>query len=209
MKIYISGVSGSGKSTLANYISAKYRIPLLNGSAKVLWKAYNIKSHKEMIEECVKDPEFGLEFQYKLLTHRKDLMLSEEKFVMDRSPLDGLVYFLLQVAPNLDSSKTMEFINAYKGAYPSDKYTQIFLDMPKDTLAKNLAIDGMRIDNIYYQTFVNDMFQKQIQHNWLEILQPKDKSSLLHIPDWQWEKRIKTIDKHLKPKYPWLEKIKL
>ena len=69
MKIFISGVSGVGKTTMAKQISKDYKIPFIEGSSKVLWDKYNIKSHIELIKKTYLEPQFGLDFQNELLDY--------------------------------------------------------------------------------------------------------------------------------------------
>ena len=70
MKIFISGVSGVGKTTMAKQISKDYKIPFIEGSSKVLWDKYNIKSHIELIKKTYLEPQFGLDFPEKSNPHQ-------------------------------------------------------------------------------------------------------------------------------------------
>ena len=55
MKIFLSGPSGIGKTTMAKHIAKLYGIKFVEGSSKVLWGDFGIKSHLDLIQKCDKD----------------------------------------------------------------------------------------------------------------------------------------------------------
>ena len=168
MKIFISGVSGVGKTTMAKQISKDYKIPFIEGSSKVLWDKYNIKSHIELIKKTYLEPQFGLDFQNELLDYRKNLIEKNDSFVSDRSPLDNLTYFLLQISDKLDSNETLKYIEKCNQSYPN-KYIQVYLGFNYSMGKEFFENDGFRINNIYYQFMVDAVFRQIITGNWLGI----------------------------------------
>jgi GTPase SAR1 family protein len=169
MKILLSGPSGVGKTTMANDISKEWDIPFIQGSSKNLWDKYRIKSHQHLIELCNNDLRFAVDFQYELLEVRKKIMKMNESFVTDRSPLDSMVYFLLNVSDRVDSNETLNYIKECSKSFP-DKYIQIFLGLTSGMLIqKGIEDDGFRINNIYYQLMVNNIFKGVIEGNWLDM----------------------------------------
>lgn len=187
-KIFISGTSGAGKTTLAKYISARYRIPFISSSAKELWGDYGVNSHKELIELTQRDPAVGLKFQYDLLDYRAKVLEGESEFVTDRGPLDNLVYFMTQCSYRIASEETENYIRACKEAYPSE-YTQIYLTANP----LELELDGYRIDNKYYQMTMDALFMFYEEAGWLSTEHKPTNHKI--IVDWDWEKRVKEVDR--------------
>lgn len=186
-RIIISGRSGAGKTTLAKYIASRYRIPFINGSSKVLWERYGIKNHKELIEKCDKDLEFAKNFQFELLSYRKEQINKYPEFVTDRGPLDNIVYYLLQVAAKETTVDTTTYIDLCFWDLPS--FTQIYINMKgKETVIP----DGKRVDNEWYQKTVDGIFRQYLASGIL-------KNEVITIHDWEWEKRIKIIERHFSP----------
>ena len=194
MKIFLSGPSGVGKTTMANEISKQYGIPFIQGSSRVLWDKYKIKSHQHLIELCNNDLRFAVDFQYELLEVRKELIKANDSFVTDRSPLDNLVYFLLNVSDRVDSNETMNYIHECTKSFP-EKYIQIFLGLTYGMLhQKGIEDDGFRINNIYYQLMVHNIFKGIIEGNWLDM----NMNRFEIIETWDREIRANKTDKLIK-----------
>lgn len=190
-KIFISGVSGSGKTTLAKYIAARYRIPFINGSSKVLWEKYNVKSHKDLITKCNEDHKMAVDFQYELLEYRKEQLKGVSEFVTDRAPLDNLVYYLLQISHMEETEATNGFVEACESTYDLFEYQQIFIDMEYYPIED----DGYRIVNAHYQRMVNCVFKDIIRSG--KLIQ---RDNLTIVNDWGWEDRVKLVEDMFKPK---------
>ena len=171
-KIFLSGVSGIGKTTLCNLISKNTGLPFLEGSSKVLWRDFNISSHKEIIDKSLSDPAFGLEFQYALLDYREKMIKENDSFITDRTPLDNIVYTIIQLGPSISSDETLKYIQRAKEVYKSveEEYQHIHLGLNNDMLGEMLIEnDGMRIPNFYYQLMVESVFRTCLDSNWLDI----------------------------------------
>jgi len=188
MKIFISGVSGTGKTTLAKYISQRFRIPFVEGSSKVLWEKHKIDCHLDIVRRSILTPKWGIEFQEELLAYRKELIVGLDSFVTDRSPLDNMVYFLLQNAPYVNTDDTEVYFNDCIETYP-DYYTQIFLDFnSEDNMIWER--DGIRIDNIPYQDMVNTIF--------MYIINTRPIQNVKLINQWNWERRVSIVEDLIK-----------
>ena len=196
MKIFISGVSGVGKTTMAKQISKDYKIPFIEGSSKVLWDKYNIKSHIELIKKTYLEPQFGLDFQNELLDYRKNLIEKNDSFVSDRSPLDNLTYFLLQVSDKLGSNETLKYIEKCNEAYPN-KYIQVYLGFNYNMGKEFFENDGFRINNIYYQFMVDAVFRQIITGNWLGI----NMDDFIRISTWDFRVKYELIKDKIQEVY--------
>jgi hypothetical protein len=150
----MAGPSGTGKTTLCEYISKEYNIPFVTTSTKPLWDKYGITSHEQLINKTLNDKLWGLNFQYEVLNYRVRLLKGLDQFVTDRSPIDNLVYFLLQNSHLLNESQTKEYINlcAESMMMFNSLITVPYLD---NTLLED---DGKRVNNKYYQMSVNSIF---------------------------------------------------
>lgn len=198
-KIYITGTSGIGKSTLAKKISEDRGIPFINGSSTVLWKNYNINSHKELLLMGINDPIRGLAFQLELLELREKLVEGVETFVSDRSFIDNIVYFLYQNSPYLDEEKTLEYINA-----AIDSYLRINKDndsavihlsrrFNEDDRMLNIEEDGKRIINGHYQDMMDDIFYSTIVKV-ITLFKGRGLQLAVHeIRHYNFEKRLRTV----------------
>lgn len=204
-KIYITGTSGIGKSTLAKKISEDRGIPFINGSSTVLWKNYNINSHKELLLMGINDPIRGLAFQLELLELREKLVEGVETFVSDRSFIDNIVYFLYQNSPYLDEEKTLEYINAAIDSYlrinKDNDSVVLFLSRrfkPGDRML-NIENNGKRIINPYYQDMMDELFFYIIGRvdrvfKERKIVSGLDLSFNTHeVRDYNFEKRLEKI----------------
>lgn len=189
MKILISGISGIGKTTLAKHISEQYKIPFVIGSSKILWPKFKINTHQELINKCSTSPRFALDFQYELLEYREKEMANNQTFVTDRSPLDNLAYFLLQISHNCSQLQTSDYIEACRKSFPVN-YTQLYLDFNKDVLAQmgEVEDDGARIINNYYQLTVASVFDNIIDNNLLDL------KHLKRLKVWDFETRVTEVD---------------
>ncbi len=154
LRICISGPSGVGKSTLATEISKAYNIPFITTSTKPLWDKYKIRSHQELIERTLVDPQWGIDFQDEVLDYRINKLLGVKDFVTDRSPLDNLAYFLMQNSYNTSEEKTAKYIQRCKDAMAL--FTGIIVIPFTDEVV--LENDGKRVNNRYYQEYTNAVF---------------------------------------------------
>jgi deoxyadenosine/deoxycytidine kinase len=200
-QIFITGTSGIGKTTLANYIASRYRIPFVEGSSKILWEKYNIKSHVELINLAGTNPGRLLDFQHELLDIRLENMQKEKDFVSDRSFIDNAVYFLLQNAANMTEKQTQDYLDKCK--YSAEqvvkgKYIYLSHDL-MDKHAFRITADGARIENMYFQNYaVAPIFDKVIKDDLLNI--GFDDKNLKIIKVFDWESRVNIVTSFLESK---------
>ena len=193
-QIFLMGTSGIGKTTLAEYISKRYRIPFIEGSSKVLWRKYNISSHKELLELS---PEILYEFQLELLYLRIEIIRENKDFVSDRSVVDNMVYFLLQNAHLLGDDSVNEYIKlcgeyAKESKNPKYIYLSHELSDPKKFQLEN---DGFRINSLNYQNnVVGPIFDNVIKKNMLGVL---NTNNFRMVRVYDWEERIQIVDSFL------------
>jgi hypothetical protein len=122
-------------------------IPFISTAGRSIWEKFNIRSHREIIEKTVNNPKWGYNYQDALLDERLKMMSKHDHFITDRSPIDNLVYFLMQVAPHISYAKTLEFIERAKEVSNGiDRliYIKHHKDLP-------LEADGARINNPVFQ----------------------------------------------------------
>lgn len=193
MKVLLTGASGSGKTTLAKHISEKYSIPFINGSAKELWPKYGITTHRELIKACDDSAEFAQSFQYELLLHRQKQTMGIDSYVTDRTPLDNLLYYMLQVSHKVDTDANRTYIRACQDAFPAGDCHLVMCTTPRN----GLEDDGMRINNVFYQMLCENtlLYLYQI---YLQSSQFNDRMSMTVLQEWDWDKRVKTINNLLR-----------
>ena len=159
MKIMFSGPSGVGKTTLSNFVAEQYNIPFITTSTKPLWDKYEITSHRELISRTIMDPQWGIDFQYEALFMRAKVIKENENFVTDRSPIDNIVYFLMQVTPFVSDSDTREYISsalATIAPYLEDDLLIFDVEFNNRTVLED---DGKRIAGFMYQEQVQNVFR--------------------------------------------------
>ena len=153
MKIMICGPSGAGKTTMAKYISEKYDVPYIHTDGPGLREKFNCSNHSEVIRMSALDPKAGLHYQEELLKQRGELATSEN-YVMDRSIIDSVAYFLMQNAPYLDDAATFSFIASAVSLLP--RVDHLIFIPPLYAGPEN---DGVRIQNIHYQRMTWQIMQ--------------------------------------------------
>lgn len=107
MKVAFTGSSGSGKTTLVKFVEDTFGLQHLSGSSghmvprteteKEVLESHG-GGHKAVIKYGAMNPQWGITNQLVLAEARKRLILENDNFVTDRSPVDNLVYMIAQQA---------------------------------------------------------------------------------------------------------------
>jgi len=190
VRLACSGPSGTGKTTLCEFISKEFDIPFITTSTKPLWDKYGITTHQELINKTTTDPAWGIEFQAEVLAYRVAKLEGVEEFVTDRSPVDNMVYFLMQNSHLATEEDTKLYLEGCKRAMILFN-TILALPFTVDTPLEN---DGKRIANQYYQKTVNSTFVVVSELMANELKQCNG----LTIPYWDMEKRKYEVTKLIK-----------
>ncbi len=153
MKIQICGPSGAGKTTLAKFIAEQFGIPYIHTDGPGLRKLYGCESHSDIIKMTAADIVKGNMYQYELLAQRSQLSMGDS-YVMDRSFVDSIAYFLLQNSAFNTEQETVAFIS--KTLAVCHRCTHLIMIPP---LYTNPEEDGVRIQNLQYQKMTWEMMK--------------------------------------------------
>ena len=199
MKIGVFGASGTGKSKLVEWISNNYKIENVNLSGKALWPELGLHTHEDLIIKSANNPDWGTQYQGDLLAYR--LMELDKRdtysFVSDRTPIDNIVYMLLQSSMYLSDDDTKNFIeNAVKHTF---KYYTHLIGLP--VLRKPPVQDGKRVINFHYQRMVDNVYKHVLENFVWPILHAKNSTDprFLIMTGWEWNDRIKTTRDFVSP----------
>lgn len=192
MKIAFTGPSGVGKTTLCKFVEKEFEIPHLSTSAsdvltepskELLRQVGWLESgHMQVIQESVLNPKFALIFQSLLLGARLRQIAENKTFVIDRSPIDNMVYRLTQAGIH-DNWKNynLAFTKAVEGAKELDLI--IFVKCSDDI--PGIEDNKSRIPNFHYQQYITKVFEIIIASH--PVFQEKVK--ILDKWDFDWRKR--------------------
>lgn len=203
-RICFTGPSGSGKSTLARYVNKETHIDYFEGSgySKLLsleQRAYLSErfgytggGHAEVIKLSNLDSEFGTVFQEFILGRRIAFILRNERgLVTDRSPVDNVVYCLLQTAHYTHDVFMESFIEKAKEAYLKLTHL-IFIPCTNPSIEDNKS----RVDKLHYQKLVSSVFEFVLKEYFLPL---KGGPKVLVLDYWDLEKRKKAVMEFINP----------
>lgn len=186
--IMLCGPSGTGKTTLAQWIAKKYDLKFIPTSSKVLWKKYGIADHAHLIRKSIGSPMWGYKFQEELLDYREDVMAKNFNYITDRSPIDNMVYFLLQVTPHISYKLTENYIDRCKSLIDRNNHNEWLFHLPFNKEVIKLEDDKARIINPIYQECTQLYFDYCIAQI--------DKT-IIKLDTWDFEKKIKIVQSYL------------
>jgi len=204
-KIALCGSSGCGKTTLAKALSPIVGIPYTPMSQKGIFSSETIEkfreqtnnnyfteiSHQMIIYLSHRFPNFGINFQFELLKERTLRILENETFITDRSPVDNLVYFLLQCGPYASNQQVNAFIRkAQKSIENVDAIILLHQNPEKGYVIED---DGSRIINNEYQKMVDSVFEYVIKNHFKVYPQSNSKPYIMEIKEWDITKRIEIL----------------
>lgn len=165
MRIAFTGASGAGKTTMVHYVRDTYSIPWIDGSSGIIKTQQDQldiqgmglklgKGHAEVIKSGHMFPDAAWVNQRRILDRRADLFNYNDSFVTDRSPIDCIVYAIMQCGPYVKQEDLKELI---------DKATRVLKRLDYLIYVRPLSFvqdNGSRIANLYYQMAVDAVFYR-------------------------------------------------
>jgi len=196
MKIAFAGPSGLGKTTLAHLVADRLKIAHPSTSAGDIFTRedkYNLKDlygyegkgHQNVINLSASDPEFGVTFQNVLLSRRAKQIEDNNPVVLDRCPIDNVVYMLTQAGHNMRETQVNEFINRAQLAYLELSHV-IMIRYSSDI--PFIEDNKSRVPNRYFQQYISDVFGGVYVRYFSHIIGPR----VIEIDFWNLEERVKT-----------------
>ncbi len=167
-KVAFSGASGSGKTTLVTFVAEQMGLKHISGSAgdvkKEIDKLYIDElydypggSHSGVIRFSALNPEYGIANQKTLQMRRKELIMTNDNFITDRSPVDNVTYFINQCGfhPMVTDEMTRLFMLEALEAW--NELTHVIY--VKSVQPTEVERNGNRIANKYYQKAIDAQFE--------------------------------------------------
>lgn len=168
MKIAFTGSSGSGKTTLVTYVAEQLKLQHISGSAGDVKKegdkmliddmlAYPGGGHVGVIRYSALNPEYGVMNQKLLQMRRRELIMENDNFVTDRSPIDNLTYFINQCGyhPLVTNQMVEEFAKDCLKAW--EELTHVIY--VKAVQPNAVEVNGSRVANNWYQKAIDAQFE--------------------------------------------------
>jgi GTPase SAR1 family protein len=204
-KVAFTGSSGSGKTTLVTYVAEKLKLKHISGSAgdvktegDKMWldeiARYPGGGHHGVIAFSALNPQYGWINQKMLQMRRRQIIMENDNFVTDRSPIDNLTYMINQVAyhPEITNEMCLEFANDCMQAWEELTHVVYVKAVQPNEVERN----GSRISNNWYQKSVDAQFEYWLD-NWF-VAKSVSGPTILTIDYWDLEKRKKDVIKFLK-----------
>lgn len=175
MIVYLSGVSGTGKTTLGNNIVENLKRKIFDSefisfSGKVLWEAYGISSHADLIQKGKLQPNWLYEYQLALLNQRINVLNTldpEMIYVTDRSPVDNLVYTISELSDVLPKELLDDYIYKCQEALNMHPYV---LGLHNFNPGIFITDDSFRIVSPFYQVMIDAIFKLVVwEYNLLNV----------------------------------------
>lgn len=206
MRIALTGPSGSGKTTLAKHIEERYRLPFISQSAgdiipkyvKEQWEVlfnYKSKGHLNVIQLGHKHPEFATDFQKELMRARAGSVENQDPFVVDRCPVDIMVYTLLQASMYMTDMELhemrmrlqLQLVNNY----------DIIIFVPTLSVAEVEDNDSRIAVKPFQKSVVTPVFK-----NIMSLMLPEEAMSRdsrpyplrhMEVDVWDWDARVRQV----------------
>ena len=199
LRIACLGASGSGKTTIANFIQETFGTPFIPNSAGLviperqkdyLRTTYHWKEngHADVIRLSNEFPSFGQTFQKNLLEARGRIIMNNNTFVLDRSPIDNVAYMLAQCS-HLASEEWVEQFIKEAQAYTSN--ITHFITFP--SLATEIEVNGSRVANRFFQRMSTAIFE----HTYNTYFKPMLYGKTLVLDTWDLELKKELVIRFL------------
>lgn len=167
MRVAFTGASGAGKTTLVKFVSNTYRLPWLNGSSGDLKTVSDTRQltrkglvqgrgHRDVIQSGHANPQASWENQTAILVRRAELLYQENEFVTDRSPIDNVVYMLMQSSMYRSEQDVEKFI------FEAGKHLPRITHLIQVRTFGQTEDNGSRVPNIFFQEMVEAVFDHVI-----------------------------------------------
>lgn len=199
MRIGLCGPSGTGKTTLAKYIAEVLDIPYKPLSATMVLEELGIDmgikgmGHRWLINNSSKDVSWGLQVQARILESREATIHNMKDVVIDRTPVDNLVYAMYEVSHN----STESWIEDYRQkVFDFYKTFDLIIFIPYTDSQGMVEDNGSRIPNRYFQELITGIFASQLDiiHEHFDsndLPQP----SFLELNEWNYDRRKHLINR--------------
>lgn len=202
MKVVLAGASGSGKTTLAKAIGEALNLSFNENSAGLIISAQDKEYMKRqfgyegnagqrgVINKSHTNPQFGLYFQHAILEARKKLFSAKDNMVLDRSPLDPIVFYLNQLVHNFSQQETDFFVEMCLDAIIEARITHIIYT-PLQNPKREIEDNDSRVANYYFQKKIDMLFGYVLELLKRRCIQMHVECPKIHqTPCWDWDKRL-------------------
>ena len=199
MKVAFTGTSGSGKTTLVTFVAEKLGLTHISGSAGDVKKEgdkmlidemlqYPGGGHVGVIRYSALNPEYGIMNQKLLQMRRRELIVENDNFVTDRSPIDNLTYFINQCAyhPMCTNEMVEEFAKDCLSAW--EQLTHVVY--VKAVQPSAVEVNGSRVANNWYQKAIDAQFDHWLKWFWKNSLEGPE---VLQIDYWDLDHRKEKV----------------
>lgn len=198
MKVAFTGTSGAGKTTLVKYVAEKYGLPWISGSSgdlktqedKDRFPEIQGKGHEHVIVQSALNPYLGWENQLQILQRRKEAIENNSSFVTDRSPVDNMVYMLMQCAYHKEIDDHMVSLFKQTCLEAWSKLTHVIYIKPCQP--EGIENNNSRVTNLHYQQSIDAVF-----NYWLMEFSTWPGPYILKLTRWDLENRKSDIDRFL------------
>lgn len=187
-KIACVGPSGSGKTTMASYLEEKLHMKFIRNSAGIIIPkakqtefkekyGWTKSGHQDVIRLGHINPMFGLEYQKAILEARAEIIRTTPSFILDRSPIDNVTYFLLQASMYQPIQQCEEFINYARST--AQELTHLFAF---HTMDYEVEDNQSRVSNVYFQRAIDAVFDDTLKRYFERPL--KMTTRITHLKTW-------------------------
>lgn len=168
MSVVLSGCSGSGKSTLCDELIKRRGLRPIKFETRPIMPD-GIKTHRDVINASVLDPDTVTEFQHKLVKGRAKLFAQESKvggFISDRAVIDSYVYYSMHNAVNDSVENQNDLLNQSMSSLTAAHLTVLCVPNNPVNNTDPVRIDAPSYHRAYNAILVNvsyEAFRKEFK----------------------------------------------